>query len=56
MLVTVRDRVRRLIAEGKSEDAVVAAKPTEDLNESWGDDEARVERFVRAVYQGVANR
>ncbi len=56
MLVTVRDRVRRLIAEGKSEDAVVAAKPTEDLNESWGSDEARVERFVRAVYQGVANR
>ena len=56
MLVTVRDRINRLIADGMSEDAVVAERPTADLNESWGGDEARAERFVRAVYQGMSGR
>jgi len=53
MLVTVRDRVRKLVAEGKSEDEVVAAKPTAVLDATWGE---RSERFVRAMYQAVARR
>ena len=53
MLVTVRDRVRKLVGEGKSEDQVVAAKPTADLDAIWGE---RSERFVRAMYQAVARR
>ncbi len=48
MLVQVRDRVLALAAEGKSEDEVVAASPTRELDPTWGD---RSERFVRAVYQ-----
>jgi glyoxylase-like metal-dependent hydrolase (beta-lactamase superfamily II) len=35
MLVTLRDRVRRLIAEGKSEAEAIAAKPTADLDPVW---------------------
>jgi cyclase len=35
MLVTVRARVRKLIAEGKSEAQAVAAKPTRDLDAKW---------------------
>jgi hypothetical protein len=50
MLVTVRDRVSRLIAQGMSEDAVVAAKPTQDLDATWGQN---AERFVRASYQSL---
>ncbi|MFQ5473909.1 MAG: MBL fold metallo-hydrolase [Dehalococcoidia bacterium] len=53
MLVTVRDRIRGLVAQGMSEDQVVEAKPTEDLDATWGD---RGERFVRAVYQNVSSR
>jgi cyclase len=50
MMVTVRDRVRGLIAQGMSEDAVVAAKPTQDLDATWG---ANAEGFVRAAYQSL---
>ena len=35
MLVTMRARVQKLIDEGKSEDAAVAAKPTKDFDARW---------------------
>ena len=35
MLVTLRARVQRLIDEGKSEDEVVATKPTKDFDARW---------------------
>jgi cyclase len=35
MLVTLRARVQRLIDEGRSEDEVVAAKPTKDFDATW---------------------
>ena len=47
MLSTVRERVSGMIAEGMSEDDVVAAGPTADLDAMWGEDP---ERFVRGVY------
>lgn len=53
MLSTVRDRVQRLIAQGMTEDQVVEAKPTADLDETWGQNP---ERFVRAAYQSLRNR
>ncbi len=52
MLVTVRDRVQRLMREGKTEDQVVAANPTADLDATWG---TNAERFVRAVYKSVGS-
>lgn len=48
MLVTVRDRIRIMKNDGKTEDEVVTAHPTADLDAEWG---ANAERFVRAVYQ-----
>ncbi|HEX9728807.1 MAG TPA: MBL fold metallo-hydrolase [Gemmatimonadales bacterium] len=51
MLVTVRDRVITRIGRGMSEDEVVAANPTADLDAAWGQN---AERFVRAVYQSLA--
>ncbi len=50
MLETVRLRVARLRAAGRTEDETVAAQPTADLDETWG---ANPERFVRAVYRSV---
>ncbi len=47
MLVQVRDRVVALRKEGKSEEEVIAAHPTRDLDSTWGE---RSERFVRAVF------
>lgn len=50
MLQSVRDRVAALKAEGKSQEEVVAAKPTADLDEKWGD---RADGFVGYVYETV---
>ena len=35
MLVTARDRMAKLVKEGKSEDDVLAAKPFADLDKKW---------------------
>ncbi len=51
MLETVRLRVAGLVANGRTEDQVVASAPTADLDAAWGDDP---ERFVRAVYRSLA--
>lgn len=51
MLMTVRDRVRAMINDGRSEDEVVAARPTADLDPTWGQNS---EGFVRAAYQSIA--
>ena len=51
MLETVRMRVASLVANGRTEDQVVAAAPTSDLDGVWGENP---ERFVRAVYQSLA--
>ena len=53
MLVTVRDRVAPMVQRGMTEDQVVAAKPTADLDATWGD---TPERFVRSVYQSLKAR
>jgi glyoxylase-like metal-dependent hydrolase (beta-lactamase superfamily II) len=53
MLVTVRERIQKLVAEGKSPDEVVAAKPTADLDAKWG---AQSERFVRGAVHSLRNR
>ena len=46
----VRDRVARLIDQGKSEDEVVAAKVTADLDARVQDAGTTGDRFVRQVY------
>ena len=51
MLETVRLRVAGLVANGRTEDQVVAAAPTADLDAVWGESP---ERFVRAVYRSLA--
>jgi cyclase len=53
MLVTVRDRVEKLKKSGRSEQQVLAAKPTMDLDESWGKGFVKPEDFVSIVYRGV---
>jgi glyoxylase-like metal-dependent hydrolase (beta-lactamase superfamily II) len=50
MLVTVRDRVQKLKAAGRSAEEAVAAKPTKDLDETWGKGFMQPDNFVRIVY------
>ncbi len=53
VLATVRDRVAKMKAAGMTEDQVVAAKPTADVQEQRHADDMVSERFVRLVYETV---
>ena len=50
MLVTVRDRVQKLKASGRSLEEVIAAKPTADLDATWGKGFMPANDFVAVVY------
>jgi glyoxylase-like metal-dependent hydrolase (beta-lactamase superfamily II) len=52
MLETVRLRVAALIAQGRTEDEVVAADPGADLEGTWGDDS---DALLRAAFQSLSS-
>lgn len=49
----VRSRIAALVAQGKSADEVVAAKPLTDLDARWGGGFIKTDDFVRGVYEGM---
>lgn len=51
MVKTVKDRVARLIDQGKSQEQVIAAKPTAEFDGTYGDPG----RFLPALYRELAN-
>ena len=55
MLQTVRDRIVNLIAEGADLEAVIAAKPTADLDERYGDPTLMVNRSYTSLMRENAN-
>jgi cyclase len=50
MLVTSRDRVRKLVDEGQSEQQVVAEKPLADLDKKWAANDQQAQNWLRMVY------
>jgi glyoxylase-like metal-dependent hydrolase (beta-lactamase superfamily II) len=50
MLVTARDRIEKLVNEGKSEAEVIAARPLADLDSKWADDEQGARNYTKMVY------
>jgi len=53
MVQASRDRIAKLIAEGKSVDEVVRAKPLADYYAKRGGDDMRTDQWVRYVYQSI---
>ncbi len=53
MLVAVRDRMQSLIAQGKSKDEIVAAKPTQDFDAAWGNGFLNPDQWVGIVYDAM---
>jgi glyoxylase-like metal-dependent hydrolase (beta-lactamase superfamily II) len=53
MLSTVYERIKQMKDAGKSQDEVVAAKPTADFDAEWGDGFLQPDQWVGIVYQGV---
>jgi glyoxylase-like metal-dependent hydrolase (beta-lactamase superfamily II) len=55
MLAAVRDRIARLVKEGKSLDQVLALKPTADFDKH-GEDGVPPEMFIKIVYGELAKK
>jgi glyoxylase-like metal-dependent hydrolase (beta-lactamase superfamily II) len=53
MLVKVRGNIKTLIDQRKSEDEVVAAKPTAEFDAAWGQGFMNPENFTRFAYQSL---
>jgi glyoxylase-like metal-dependent hydrolase (beta-lactamase superfamily II) len=53
VLKQIRDRVKKLIDEGKTQDEVLAAKPTAEWDETWGVGFMRPNVFVSIVYDSL---
>jgi cyclase len=56
MLTTARDRMAKLVKDGKSEDEVVAAKPFADLDTKWAPNDLASKNFIRVVYHSLADK
>lgn len=54
MLETIRDDVARLIRDGKTMAAAVAAKPTRAFDEKWGNGFLPPDRFTELVYMDLS--
>jgi cyclase len=53
MVKTVRDRVAKLKAEGKTREQTIAAKPTADLDAKWGGGFMKGDTFVGLAYDSL---
>ncbi len=53
MLVLVLDKLRIYKSQGKSVEEVVEAKPTEELDVTWGDGFLKPDQWIRIVYSGL---
>jgi len=54
MVKTARERIEKLVKEGKTEAEVVAAKPLADLDKTWADNQQAADNFVKQVYHSFS--
>jgi glyoxylase-like metal-dependent hydrolase (beta-lactamase superfamily II) len=53
LLITARERMTKLIKDGKSEEEIYAAKPFADLDGKWAPNEQVGKNFMRVMYNTV---
>ena len=53
---TIRDRVRKLVRQGKTLEQVKAAKPTEEYDAAWGGGFIKADRFIEILYTDLSKR
>ncbi len=56
MLIGVRDAVKREIGQGKTEEQVIAAKPTASFDGKWGGGVMAPERFTGILYSDLSRK
>ena|SRR5437879_9137375 len=53
MIVTVRDRVKHLVEQGRTEAQILAEHPTADFDARWGHGRVSPDQFVRELYDAL---
>jgi cyclase len=53
MIIAVRDRVKQMVASGKTEQQVLAAHPTAEFDAQYGHGRVSADEFVREIYAAV---
>jgi cyclase len=53
MMITARDRMKRLINEQKTEGEIITSKPFADLDQTWASDEQGSVRFMKTVHSAM---
>ena len=53
VMITLRDRITRLIKDGKTPAEAVAAKPTEDFDARWANGPIRPNQLVEEIYSDL---
>lgn len=56
MIVTVRDRIQKLVNDGRTENEIVAQHPTSDLDAQWGQGRVRAEDFIHEIYGALKEK
>ncbi|NIM51671.1 MAG: MBL fold metallo-hydrolase [Gemmatimonadales bacterium] len=56
MLSAVRDKVTALIAQGRSRDEVIAAKPSQEFDADWGGGSFQPDQWIGIVYDGLVRK
>jgi cyclase len=54
MIVTIRDRIKKLAAAGKTLDQVQAARPTAEYDAAWGTTFIRGPQLIETIYKEVS--
>ena len=52
MLTTVRQRMAKMLAQGKSAQEMIDAQPTQEFDAVWGNPE----QFIRNAFRGISLR
>ena len=53
MLLTVRDRIKDLMNDGKTLNEIIELKPNTDLDETWGQGFLNPEKFLRVLHSVI---
>jgi glyoxylase-like metal-dependent hydrolase (beta-lactamase superfamily II) len=56
MVVTIRDRIKKLAGEGKTLEQIQAAKPTAEFDAVWGGAFIKPSQMVETVFQDVTKK
>jgi len=56
VMIALRDRISRLIRDGKSMDGAVALKPTADFDGKWANGPIRPEQIVEEIYADLKRK